>query len=413
MRLLLLTGGGHIDFSDALITVMNAQRERGNEVLASLDGWKNAGKMDGTLVDITNHSTEFLRIIGGSFLGSARENPDLNLVEHNVKKYGIDVILAHGGEDTLGAARKVHEAKKIPIVGWPKTMDNDTNGGYSSIGYTTAAEIAATQTYEAFRNAYSHSRVVLVVMFGRTYDWVVGAAADYGLADAVIPAERKGLTLEQIGTNIKNVYFGNKEKYGKPFAVVAVSEGAVEIKGLGTYMERAMHGKKIKYDKFGHPKLEPEILGIALKDAISDYTGLDSSSIALKLITYHLRDPNLNELDRKFAIMTAEECVRLIDRGKFGRVATIQDPEYSGFKPNDSSLIVNANGKELYVGSVSLDEASRVRPVTGTGFFDYEQLRTTPAFSRYLHTLLGARKPNPREFIHQFKPAAHLELMVK
>src|SRR3989338_1704494 len=179
MRLLLLTGGGHIDFSDALITVMNAQRERGNEVLASLDGWKNAGKMDGTLVDITNHPTEFLRIIGGSFLGAARENPDPNLVEHNIRKYGIDVILAHGGEDTLGAARKVHETKKIPVVGWPKTMDNDTNGGYSSIGYTTAAEIAATQTYEAFRTAYSHSRVVLVVMFGRTYDWVVGAAADY------------------------------------------------------------------------------------------------------------------------------------------------------------------------------------------------------------------------------------------
>ncbi len=408
MKLGLFTGGGHVDFSDALLTIINAQRERGNEILASIDGWKSIGEKGGTLADLTYHPTEHLRYLGGSFIGTSRTNPDLELVVENVRRFGIDALLALGGEDTLSAAREAYKLKGIPIVGWPKTMDNDGNGSYATIGYATAAEIASNSTFEAFRLAYSHSKIVLVVKFGRNYDWVSGAAADYGHADYVIPAERTDLSLEQVGKQIKEVYEDNRQKYGRPFAVVAVSEGAGSLIGLKPYIDALMHGKPVKYDQFGHPKIKPEIVGLALEEALAEYTGIDGDNIAIKVLSYHLRDPNLNDIDRRFAIRTAEECVRLIDKGDFGKVATIQDPRVSGFLPDDTSRHINAYGSTLYVGNITLDKATEPRPVRGTGFFDYEQLRPTNDFTRYLFGLLGIRKENPRQFIHKFAPAKPL-----
>ena len=410
MRLMLLTGGGHVDFSDAILTIINAQRDRGNEILASLDGWGTVSKKDATLVDLTYYPTEHLRYLGGTFIGTSRTKPDLELVMENIRRYGIDAIIALGGEDTLGAAREAHRLKGIPIVGWPKTMDNDINGSYATIGYTTAAEIASNATFEAFRLAYSHSKIVLVIKFGRNYDWISGAAADYGHADYVIPAERTNLSLEQVSRQIKDVYEANQEKYGRPFAVVAVSEAAGSLIGLKPYIDAIKHGKPVEYDQFGHPKLKPEVVGLALEEALADQTGLESDKIALKILSYHLRDSNLNGIDREFAIRTAEECNRLVDKGDFGKVATIQDPSVSGFLPDDEYSHINAHGTTLYVGNISLDNATEPRPVRGTGYFDYDQLKPTSGFTTYLSRLLGTKRQNPREFIHKFTPAKPLEI---
>ena len=100
MRILLLTGGGHIDFSSGLKTVIYAQRERGNEILGSLDGWAGIQRGKDGVVDITDYPIENLRSLGGSFLGSSRTKPDLQRVIDNIHHYGIDAVLAFGGEDT-------------------------------------------------------------------------------------------------------------------------------------------------------------------------------------------------------------------------------------------------------------------------------------------------------------------------
>jgi 6-phosphofructokinase len=329
----------------------------------------------------------------------------LQRVSENIRRYGIDVVVAFGGEDTLGVAKILHNELGIPVVGWPKTMDNDQRGSYSTIGYIKAAYIAATSTLEALATAYTHSRIVLIPVFGRNTDWVVGAAADYGLADYVIPAERKGLTLNEVSTQIRRIYDENRVKHGRPFAVVVVSEAASNLGGLKRYIEKILPPGEIKYDSYGHPKLEPEILAYALKQALSEGIGVKMDGIAAKPLTYHLRDGKLWGLDERFARMTAEECVRLIDEGNFGRVATIQDPHISGFWPDDPTRYADANGRRLVVSSVPLDLAAQVRPVLETGFLDYTGMAPTQGFTIYLSPLLGQKPQNPRDRIIPFKAA--------
>lgn len=409
-----LTGGGHIDFSSGLETVLTAARNKGHRILASRDGWAGIEKDKGGIVDLSDYPTESVRALGGSFLGSSRTNPDLQRVAENLKKYGVDVVVAFGGDDTLSVARELHRSFGINVVGWPKTMDNDQSGNYATIGYATAGYIASKQVLEAFSTAYSHSRIVLVPIFGRNYDWVLGAAADYGHADFIIPAERKGLGLEDVANRIIDAYNRNRGRGGNPFAVVAISEGAVELKGLKEYLKKILPEDKMQYDGFGHPKLEPEILATVLKDAINDITGTSKENIAIKPETYHLRDSRLIHIDRVFAEKTAEECIRLIERGEFGRVATIQDPSVSGKLPDDPSTHIDANGKPLYVGSVPIEVATKLRPVADTNFIDYRLLtdpRATmerilsPRFTEYLRPLLGDKPADPRDRIVPFKAA--------
>ena len=245
-------------------------------------------------------------------------------------------------------------------------------------------------------------------VFGRSTDWVCAAAADFGHADFVIPAEKKGLTLERIASGIRSAYEFNKAQYGSSFAVVVISEAASGVEGLNPYFTKYLFGKEPLIDNYENPKLQPEILGLAIADALSDKLGIDKSKTALKVATYHLRDGKLTPIDEQFALRTAEECIRLISQGDFGNVATIQDPDVAGSLPSDENLYVNANGKILFVGRMSFEEASKRRPVLGTGFFDYENLKPTEQLTKYLIPLLGQKTENPRSHASLFKPAQPL-----
>ena len=232
MRLLLLTGGGHVDFFPGLEVIIKAERERNNTILGSLNGWAGIQKGSGGVVDITDYPIENFHRMGGSFLGSSRTKPDLEKVISHLRKFAVDVVVPFGGEDTLGIANMLHNQFNVPIVGWPKTMDNDTGGSYASIGYIKAADVAMRNTLEALSTAYTHSRIVLLPVFGRNTDWIAGAAADYGHAHYVIPAEKKDLSLAVVAQQIKRIYHENKERYGNPFAVVVVSEAASGLGGV-------------------------------------------------------------------------------------------------------------------------------------------------------------------------------------
>ena len=403
MRSLLVTGGGHVNFFPGLQTIRNAERLAGNIVLASLDGWKGIdGKRDG-VVDITDIPVDSLRTLGGSFIGSSRTKPEHpDVVARNIRDLGINVVYAFGGDDTHGVSNTLHKYFGIPIVGWPKTMDNDTKGSYSTIGYETAAAKAAKETLESIANAYTHSRIVLLPMFGRNFDWIVAAAADYGHADYVVTAERKDMELSTVVNDIISVYRRNQERYGKPFAVVVVSEGACRLDGIKKYFRgRIPETQEYQKDDFENIKLDIDVLGLALKDALAE-EGIKGENVALKPLTYHLRDPQLIPIGEQFARLTAETCLKLARGGNFGRVATVQDPAYSGIWPSDERMRVETFGGPLVVDSVPVELASQKRPLRDTGFFDYETLRPTPEMTRFLQKILGPKPEDPRNHIINF-----------
>ena len=412
---LLLTGGGHVDFSSGLEIIIRAGKLRDKRILGSIDGWKGASTTPHIIIDITNYPIQNLQFSGGSFIGADRFNPEkYNLLDdlvRNIRSFGNVVVIPFGGDDTQKIAKILFEKYGIAVVGWPKTMDNDTQGSYATVGYRTAVRRAAREVRTAFDTAYTNSRVVLAVMFGRDSDWVNGGAADFGFADYIIPAEKKDLTFPVVVAGIKEKLLENTDRYGRPFAVVAVSEAANHLSGLEPFVQRYTSNTKV--DSFGHEKLSPERLALALQDALREY-GIKTTSP--KVLTYHLRDGKLQGIDREFARMTAEECVRLIDRGEFGRVATIQHPQISSERPDDRSAWVNAeDGSDLFVSSVPIAVGAKKRYVNGTGFFDYDTLSPTESMTTYLNPLLGHKPVNPRDKIVTFQLAvpAGIDLRVE
>lgn len=413
---LLLTAGGHVDFGSGLEIVINAARARGKRVLASANGWEGVSRSPPVIYDITEYPIKHLRHFGGSPFGSSRTNPIkgglIPVLLDNIKKYGEVVIVAYGGEDTLGVANYLYQQHSLPIVGWPKTMDNDSKGHHATIGYQTAVSRAAQGTREAYDNAATNGKIVLVPVFGRKFDWVAGGAADYGFADYVIPAEKKGMTLEQVAKDIKEVKEKNREMYGMPFAVVVVSEAATGLEGLWHYLVRHLPAKELERDNFDHEKFEPEALSLAMKEGLTEM-GINPKIISSKILTYHLRDGKLDPLDERFAISTAEECVRLIDFQQFGRSAAIQHPRYSSAWPDAGEQykwIKGADGTKLFVSSVPLEIAAQTKPVADTPFFDYDALRPTAQMSEFLATLLGPKPVNPRDKIVPLRLAVPVNL---
>jgi 6-phosphofructokinase 1 len=273
-----------------------------------------------------------------------------------------------GGDDTLGAAAKLHEDFGIQIVGWPKTMDNDLSKTYFCLGYPSAVYTAAQCLRNSFDGAYSHNRIAIVTMFGRDTDWVVVGAGAYGHADVIIPAEKE-YSLEDISMRIEDAYTQNAG-----CAVVAVAEGA-KLRGLESHVQHE------DIDQFGHYKLDPHHLVVSLGAAIRKLLKKRGKEIRCTLLslTYQLRNGRPLEIDRRLAMDAGHYCVDLIAHNRGGEMATIT------LKHNQ--LRVNK--------AVPLQEAAVTRPIKGTGFFNYDTLSQTNDFFDYAQSFLGKPSKKP------------------
>ena len=139
-----LTGGGDCPGLNAAIrAVVRRANSYGYEVIGIKRGWH--GLIYGETEPLTNFSVSGILHVGGTIIGTSRTNPfkneeDLQRLLANYKKFGIDALISIGGEDTLGVAYKLSE-KGIPIVGIPKTIDNDLSGTDFTFGFDTAVTI--------------------------------------------------------------------------------------------------------------------------------------------------------------------------------------------------------------------------------------------------------------------------------
>ncbi|GAG07790.1 unnamed protein product, partial [marine sediment metagenome] len=187
--LAVLTGGGHAAGLNAGIAgIIDKARKMGWGVYGALDGWQ--GVLDHMFVDLTDYDAMACINKGGSILGSSRVRPSPDRVVESMKEHNFDALVAMGGEDTLGALWDVYSESRIPVVGWPKTMDNDLSETYFTIGYPTAITVASDAVAKFFDAASAHGRAAIVVVFGRHTDWVAAGVGAYGRADFVVPSEK-------------------------------------------------------------------------------------------------------------------------------------------------------------------------------------------------------------------------------
>jgi 6-phosphofructokinase 1 len=222
-RIGILTGGGDCPGLNAAIrAVVRRAQSFSLDVVGIRNGW--LGLIDGDVEPLTAFSVIGILPKGGTILGTSRVNPmrteaDRDRVFANVRRCGIDGLIVVGGDGTLSAARELF-ALGLPVVGIPKTIDNDLRGTDYSFGFDTAVNIVQDAVDRLHTTAESHHRVMVVEVMGRHVGWIATCGGLAGGADFILIPE-KPYRIEDMCAVLES-----RHRRGRTFSVVVVAEGA-------------------------------------------------------------------------------------------------------------------------------------------------------------------------------------------
>lgn len=245
MRIGLLTGGGDCPGLNAAIraVVKRGSSEHGHSIVGFRNGWR--GFLDGDSLPLDRTDVQGTLVEGGTMLGTARCHPHkeprgLERVQEVADAENLDAIICIGGDGTLNAATKVGETG-IPIIGIPKTIDNDVAGTDVSIGFDTALLIATEAIDRLHSTAESHNRVMVVELMGRRCGWIAVCAGIAGGADIILAPELP-FDIDKVAKAIRHRHRSNRG-----FSIVAVAEGAIPAleTSWGREMEKNTRGKPV------------------------------------------------------------------------------------------------------------------------------------------------------------------------
>jgi 6-phosphofructokinase 1 len=245
---------------------------------------------------------------GGTIIGTSRTNP--YKVDGGVDKVRaafkeIDALVAIGGEDTLGVASRLHDEFQLPVVGVPKTIDNDLSGTDYTFGFDTAVSICTEAIDRLHTTAEAHNRVMVVEVMGRHAGWIAVHSGIAGGADVILIPERP-VVFADVCEEIRR-----RHARGKNFSIVVISEGC-ELPGADD---------KGEVDQFGHKLLAKRGVGERLGEEIENRTGFETRVTVLGHIQ---RGGSPTPRDRILATRFGLKAADLVEAGEFGQMAALR-----------------------------------------------------------------------------------------
>jgi 6-phosphofructokinase 1 len=276
-------------------------------------GW--GGVLEGDRVALTRASTAGILPRGGTILGTSRTNPldgrveGMERVRETFERERLDVLIPIGGEDTLGVALRLSE-EGLPIVGVPKTIDNDIGGTDVTFGFHTAVQIATDAIDRLHTTAESHNRVMVVEVMGRHAGWIATYAGIAGGADAILVPERL-FDVEELCARIRR-----RHASGITFSIVVVSEGATPREG-GAITPADRHST----DEFGHVRLGG--IGVELAHELESATGYETRATILGHVQ---RGGTPTAYDRVLATRFGVSAMDAAIGGRFGQMVALVGP---------------------------------------------------------------------------------------
>lgn len=311
MKIGILTGGGDAPGINAVIRaiVRKAIQGYGYETFGIKDGW--LGLIQGGFTPLDMKSLSGLLPKGGTILGTSRTNPFKSAdgpsrILKNVAEQSFGAIIAIGGDDTLGVAAKLYEMG-LPVVGVPKTIDNDLVGTDYTFGFQTAVSIACDALDKLRTTAESHHRVIILEVMGRNAGWIALEAGIAGGANAILIPE-KPFGIEEVCEFIRK-----RHKRGRNFSLIVAAEGA-KPKGSEEFVYTS------GVDEFGHARLGgiAEYIGKEIEKRFED---IDTRTMVLG----HLQrgGPPI-AFDRILATRFGIAAIDLVHEGKFGNMVGLQ-----------------------------------------------------------------------------------------
>ena len=282
----------------------------GHAILGFRDGWR--GPLENSHMELTIESTRGILPRGGTILGSSRTNPfkydrGFERIRENLASLHVDGLIAIGGEDTLGAAARLHE-EGLHVVGVPKTIDNDLGATDMTFGFDTAVQVATDAIDRLHTTAESHHRNLVVEVMGRHAGWIALYAGMAGGADVILIPERP-FDIEEVCRHIRR-----RHDRGRYFSIVVVAEGAMPAEGT---METI--GGDGNTDQFGHVRLGG--IGQRLEHEIEERTGFETRTTVLGHIQ---RGGTPTAFDRVLATRFGVNAIDAATDGHWGMMTALR-----------------------------------------------------------------------------------------
>ncbi|OFX75642.1 MAG: hypothetical protein A2X12_09705 [Bacteroidetes bacterium GWE2_29_8] len=393
--LAILTGGGD---TPALNASIEAIRDRasvlGFKVYGIRKGWKGL-LGDGDIVDLTGQPYDGW--YGGTALRSSRTNPlptkknpedRVPQILRNIDRYKIDVLVTIGGDDTNGAAKKIYEMHGVPVIGFPKTIDNDLrtgtiheyNGEQSEAvlcpGFESAAKGLMEYTLRLDTTAESHSRILVLEIMGRDAGWLTGSAVFGGAELALVP--------EVVMTKEKQLEFFEKVKESyknskKQSLIIAVSEGVRWYDDKTDKIDVVYASSEV--DEYGHARFGG-ISGVIASE-ISKQTKIEARG---QITGYYARAGECRKYDKRLVSSLADKIADILLREKYGRMPVLK-------KIVDFQELYEFNTTTIDMGSIGNFPLPK-------DYYDDNNFQFTEKYIDFLSYMLD--KPRQAEFLYDF-----------
>jgi 6-phosphofructokinase 1 len=311
MRFGVFTGGGDCPGLNAVIRaiVRKGIDLHGDEIVGFRDGWH--GPLERDSEPLTIESTRGILPRGGTILGTSRTNPfkrddGPQRIVDNLAQLELDGLIAIGGEDTLGAANRLHAEHGVNVVGVPKTIDNDIGATDVTFGFDTALQVATEAIDRLHTTAESHHRVMVVEVMGRHAGWIALYSGVAGGGDVILIPERP-FDIEGVCELIQR-----RHARGRLFSIVVVAEGALPEEGT-------MEVADGETDEFGHVRLGG--IGQRLEFEIERRTGFETRAVVLGHVQ---RGGTPTAYDRVLATRFGVAAIDAAHEGRWGMMPALR-----------------------------------------------------------------------------------------
>ena len=316
----ILTGGGDAPGLNAVIrsVVTTAAGQYGMNVIGIEDGFE--GLLGETQTrELTTADVRGLLPRGGTILGTRNRGRFVEITREgiqikpeavyreaveNINRLGIECLIVLGGEGTLGIAMEF-DKRGVPVVGVPKTIDNDLACTELTFGFITALDIATDALDRLHTTAESHERVMILEVMGRNTGWIALHSGIAGGADVILIPEIP-FTMASVAERIRE-----RDRAGSNFSIIVVAEGALEA------------GHELIYQDKGDRHHAPRLGGIGAycQKCLEELTGKETRCVVLG----HLqRGGRPNAFDRMLATNYGSCAVRACVEGKRGVMVALQ-----------------------------------------------------------------------------------------
>jgi phosphofructokinase-like protein len=316
MKIGVLTAGGDCPGLNAAIrAVARSAMYGGDDAVGVLRGYRGLAERDYLPLDMRTVSG--ILHLGGTILRTSSFDPfredAVEQVGAAVKRDKLDAVVAIGGEHTMMITGRLFDEAGLPVVGVPKTIDNDVVGTERTFGFDTAVQVATDAIDRLHSTAQSHDRVMVVEVMGRNTGWIAVHAGIAGGADGILIPEIE-VTVEELAEGILK-----RHERGKDFSIIVAAEGAQLAFASGE--TRQVLASEAR-DEYGYPRLGG--IGTALAEELEQRTGYETRVTVLGHVQ---RGGTPTSADRLLATRYGVKAYGMARSGEFGGMAALRGGE--------------------------------------------------------------------------------------